>query len=137
MKNNAALFTKALVENGLSCSQHSSKLETVFTLDFFAGSQAQADVALFNDDHGIRITVTDFFQYDEKDADTVLDVLNSALEERAFFNAYAAQGQVTLRKEIPTGDTFSAQVVLETLELMRQAAVQLYEKLCIVYSVLS
>ena len=44
---------------------------------------------------------------------------------------------MTLRKEIPTGDTFSAQVVLETLELMRQAAVQLYEKLCIVYSVLS
>ena len=134
MKNNAALFTKALVENGLSCSQHASKLETVFTLDFFAGSQAQADVALFNDDHGI---VTDFFQYDEKDTDTVLDVLNSALEERAFFNAYAVQGQVTLRKEIPTGDTFSAQVVLETLELMRQSAVQLYEKLCIVYSVLS
>ena len=94
MKNNAALFTKALVENGLSCSQHASKLETVFTLDFFAGSQAQADVALFNDDHGIRITVTDFFQYDEKDTDTVLDVLNSALEERAFFNAYAVQGQV-------------------------------------------
>ena len=113
------------MENGLSCGQHASSWKP-FLRWTFAGSQAQADVALFNDDHGIRITVTDFFST-MKGYGHGAGCAQFRTGGKSLFQCLRRAGASDAAKEIPTGDTFSAQVVLETLELMRQAAVRLYE----------
>ncbi len=50
---------------------------------------------------------------------------------KSLFQCLRRAGASDAAKEIPTGDTFSAQVVLETLELMRQAADAAVRKSCV------
>lgn len=138
MKKNSALFLKALIDQDIPYSLKNTVFENIYTFDMdFMQHTAQVSVALFNDDSGLRITVSDYFSFDHEDMDKVLDIINEACAERRFFTAYAAEDEVFLRKELPASEGFSPESLFSVLEVIRLTGQELLDKLCLIYTVLS
>ena len=137
MKENSALFLKALMEQSIPYKLKNTRMDSTFSFDFALNDRiAQAHVTIFNDDNGLRLLINDFFIFDPELLDAVLDIINAA-PERAYATIYALGDEVYIRKEITTVSGFSTERVLSTLDELSGLACSLVEKLELVYSVLS
>lgn len=139
MKQNVALFLKALVQQGIPYSQRASAFESIFSFDFvFDEYAAQAAVAIFNDENGVRITITDYFSFAPEQQAQVLEILNNAVAERCWFTAFVTpEHEVVLKKEIPIGGVFSPGMVFTMLDYIHYCAQSLLDKLQLVHACLS
>ena len=137
MKENSALFLKALMERSIPYKLKNTRMGSSYSFDFALNDRiAQAEVCIFGDDNGLRLLINDFFIFDPELLDVVLDIINTA-PERAYATIYALGDEVLIRKEITTASGFSADRVLDTLDELSGIACSLVEKLELVYSVLS
>ncbi len=137
MKENSALFMKALVERSIAYKHQSTRNESVYSFDFSVEeTSGRVNVSVFNDDNGLRITIDDFFHFDYEYSDAVLDVINTA-PERIFATIYTLGDEVIVRKEITTGGGFNPAIVLNTAEELMMCADSIARKLDLLYSVLS
>lgn len=128
--NNSALFLAMLNRIKMPYKMKSINGGAMFAVEFTAGDMdLTAHIAIYDDDYRVRIVVGHLFHYEKDEQDSVLDILNFALEERKCATAVAVNGQVALRREISAGDDFNPSLILKAIDRMKDSCVSLVDKL--------